>query len=98
MVRYTRGVQKILGDEEGPHPVSGDIIDFIKNTTTSGDLVEQKLLLKEKTDVRVKKGLFKDLIGILETPVNDTGRVRVLFKILKSVVRVNLFCCDLEPA
>ena len=45
--------------------------------------------------VRIRRGPLKDLIGILEKPVSDEGRVQVLFKLLKYPIRAVVHYEDL---
>lgn len=80
LIRFTRGVHSILGDGEGPIPVGDALIETLMARTRDGSLIEQDLLLKEGDEVRVKAGILKDLIGIIEKNMSETGRVRVLFK------------------
>ncbi|MBI1910271.1 MAG: hypothetical protein HYS22_08900 [Deltaproteobacteria bacterium] len=97
-INYTRGVRKILGSDEKPIPVSHEIVNFIRNRITSGEPLESHYCNREGVLVRVKKGLLKDLIGIIEKPINEQGRVKVLFKILQNQLRATLFCGNLELA
>src|SRR3990167_241286 len=80
MIRYTRGVYKILGNEEKPTPVDSIIIETLREQTRNGSLLEQDLLFKEGDAVTVKKGILKDLRGMIKKNLAATGRVRVLFK------------------
>jgi len=98
LVRFTRGVSKILGDGEGPQPVSEVIINTLKERTSDGSLIEQNLLYKNGDSVLIKKGILKDLIGIIEKNMSDSGRVQVLFKWLSSQMRAILKYTDLEKA
>lgn len=96
MVRYTRGVQRILGDMEGPQPVSVDIVETIRKQTRDGSLIERDLLLREGDTVRVKKGVLKDLIGMIEKRLPDSKRVQILFKWLSGTMRAKVKYTDLE--
>lgn len=98
LVRFTRGVSRILGDEEGPRPVSEGIIETLRERTRDGFLIEQELLYKEGDEVRVKKGILMDLIGIIEKNIPDSGRVKILFKWLNGPMRAVLKCSELEKA
>lgn len=96
LVRYTRGVNRILGNGEHPEPVSNMIIETLKETTRNGFLVEQELLFKKGDAVKIKKGILKDLYGIVENNLPTTGRVKVLFKWLSGNMRATLKYTDLE--
>ena len=90
LVRFTRGVHSILGDGEGPIPLDDALIETLMAQTRDGSLIEQDLLLKEGDEVRVKAGILKDLIGIIEKNMSETGRVRILFNWLSGSMQAVL--------
>ncbi len=96
MVRYTRGVNRILGTGTDPAPVSDIVIETLKMKTENGLLREQELLFKEGDEVKVKKGILKDLQGMIEKNLPAAGRVKVLFKWLNVNMRATLKYTDLE--
>lgn len=98
MVQFTRGVSRILGDAEGPRLVPELIVQTLQERTRDGMLIEQDLLFKEGDPVIIKRGILKDLIGIIEKNLSDQGRVKVLFKWLNSTVRAVIKYRDLEKA
>lgn len=98
LVRYTRGVSRVLGDLESPRAVSGEIIEALRNRTRDGALIERDLLFKEGDSVFVKRGLLKDLQGIIEKNLPDPKRVKVLFKWLSTSLTAVVNYQDLEKA
>lgn len=98
MVQFTRGVNYILGDLEGPQPIKEILVEALQEKTRNGLLIEQELLFKAGETVRVKKGILKDLKGIIERNESEQGRIRVLFKWLSSNMRALLKYTDLEHA
>ncbi len=98
MVRYTRGVNKILGNGEKPQAISDLIVETLKEKTRDGSLIEQVLLFREGKEIIVKKGILKDLKGIIEKNIPATGRVKILFKWLSSNMRATLKYTDLKNA
>lgn len=96
LVRYTRGVRHILGNQEGPQPISQVIVKTLQERAKDGPLSEQALLLKDGDEVRVRRGILRDLDGIIEKNIPAQGRVRVLFKWLNSTMRAVLKYTDLE--
>lgn len=90
MVRFTRGVSRILGDGEGPKAVPEIIIKTLIERTRDGSLIEQELLFRIGDCVRVKRGILKDLAGIIEKNASESGRVEVLFKWLNANMRAFL--------
>lgn len=96
LVKFTRGIHKILGDTEGPQPISESIIQTLRDKTRDGSLIEQELLFREGDRVRVKKGFLKDLSGIIEKNIPSSGRVKVLFKWLSGSARAAVKYTELE--
>jgi transcription antitermination factor NusG len=98
LIRFTRGVNRILGDGKAPLPVSDFLVETLKGMTLNGSLLEQDLIFKEGDFVTVKRGILKDLKGIIEKNLSDEGRVKVLFKWLHGCMRAILKYKDLEKA
>jgi transcription antitermination factor NusG len=97
LVRFTRGVSYILGAEHKPVPISSEAVDIIKSNLNQEGHIEMKTLFQPGKEVRLKRGVFKDLIGILEKPVSAAGRIRVLLKIWNREVSTTLHCSMVEP-
>lgn len=98
LVQYCRGVSYVLGDQKGPLSLIGEIISMLREQTRDGSLIEQELLLKEGDSVRVKRGLFADLVGIIEKHVSAEQRVQILFKWFSTSMRAVVKYRDLERA
>lgn len=96
MIKYTRGVRKILGDGTVPVPVPDEMIAIIRERVGADGVIEQRLTMKKGDPVRIRGGLFRDLVGILDKPVSAAGRVRVLLKIMQHQVRCELSAADVE--
>lgn len=96
MIRYTRGVRRVLGDRAIPIPVPDEMIEIIRARMDGQGVIEQRLVMKKGDEVRVRSGPFRELIGILEKPVSAAGRVRVLLKIMRHVVRCEMSAADVE--
>lgn len=96
MIKYTRGVRKILGDGLTPIPVPDRMIEIIKERVNSDGVIEQKLTMKKGDSVRIRQGPFQDLIGILEKPVSAAGRVRVLLSMVNKRVLCELSAGEVE--
>lgn len=95
-VKFTRGVNKIVGSPEGPIPIQEEVVAVIRERVGAKGFIEQGAFLKTNDKVVVKRGVLKDLIGVLEKPMDDKGRVEILFKIVKVQMRAKVFCGDLE--
>ena len=82
LVRWGRGVKKILGFGGYPISVSEEVIEIIKGRTDSNGVVREKYHFEANDVIRVKSGPLKDLLGIFERWVSDTDRVRVLLNLI----------------
>lgn len=98
MIKYTRGVHRILGSGDIPTPIPDEIVKVIKERVNKEGVVEQRLVFKKGDQVRIRTGPLQDLVGILEKPVSASGRVRVLLEIMKKVVKAEIPCSDIERA
>lgn len=98
MIKYTRGVRKILGDGAMPVPVPDRMIEIIRERVDGDGVIEQRITMKQGDEVKIRSGVFKDLIGILERPVSPAGRVRVLLRIMKHQVKCDLSAAEIEKA
>lgn len=96
MIKYTRGVRKILGDGAMPVAVPDEMINLIRDRVNEEGVIEQRLTMKKGDAVRVRSGLFRDLVGILDKPVSAAGRVRVLLQIMRHQVRCDLSAGEIE--
>jgi transcription elongation factor/antiterminator RfaH len=96
MIRYTRGVRRILGDGQTPISVPDELIAIIKERTSDDGIIEQGLIMKKGDSVRIRTGAFKDLVGILEKPVSAAGRVKVLLQIMHHKVKCDLCAEEIE--
>jgi transcriptional antiterminator RfaH len=81
-VKWTRGVNKILGAGNGPIPISEKVIQTIRERMGKDNLVKLGEEFKEGNVVQFTSGPFKDLIGIFDKKMSDGGRVRVLLSLI----------------
>lgn len=96
MIKYTRGVRRILGDGILPIPVPEEMIRIIRERMGGDGVIEQRITMKKGDPVRVRSGVFRDLVGILEKPVSAAGRVRVLLKIMHNSIKCEMSAADVE--
>lgn len=92
-IRYTRGVNKVLGTPEYPVPVSDDVIEVIRERLNPRNVLEQQTM-RVGSRLKIRRGLLKDLIGVLEKPVSADGRVAVLLRIHEREMKAVLSCKD----
>ena len=95
-LRYTRGVNKIIGDNGRPISLREEVIETIRQRVGKEGYIEQGAFLKPGDKVIVQKGVLRDLIGIMEKPIDEKGRIEVLFKIVHHQMRAKVYCGDVE--
>ena len=96
MIKYTRGVRKILGDGAVPVPVPDEMIEIIRERMDGEGIIEQAITMAKGDEVRIRSGVFKDLVGILEKPVSAAGRVKVLLKIMHNTIKCDMSAGEIE--
>ena len=81
-VKWTRGVNKILGSGSGPLPISEKVIQTIKERMGKNNFVNLDEGLEEGTVVQFTSGPFKDLMGVFDKKMSDGKRVKVLLDLI----------------
>ena len=82
LVRWARGVKKILGFGGSFTPVSEEVIELIKKRTDNNGIVRETYRFEPNDLVRIKAGPLKDLLGIFDRWVSDSERVRILLNLI----------------
>ncbi len=96
-VRWTRGVKRLLGSEEGPTPVDDEVVAYLRARTGPDGYIVPAPRLVPGTRVRFTTGPFALLEGIIDRPVSRSERVQVLLQLCGTAVRVEAKVEDLEP-
>jgi transcription elongation factor/antiterminator RfaH len=89
-VKWTRGVSKILGAGNEPVPISEKVVQAIREKVGKDNLVELEEEWKEGDRVQINSGPFKELIGIFQKKISETGRVRILLSLIGVDVPVQI--------
>ncbi|MGQ9645850.1 MAG: transcription termination/antitermination protein NusG [Thermodesulfobacteriota bacterium] len=97
-VKWTRGVSKILGTGNQPVPISDRVIQSIKERTVTGNVVRLEDELKEGDLIQISTGPFKDLMGIFQKKMSDSGRVRILLSLVGVEIAVQLSRTQIKKA
>ena len=97
-VTWTRGVSKILGAGNEPVSISEKVIQSIKEKIIKGNVVKLEDELKEGDFVQITSGPFKDLTGIFQKKMSDSGRVRILLSLIGVDVAVQLSQWQIKKA
>lgn len=82
LVRWARGVKKILGFGGYPVPISEEVIELIKKRTDENDIVKKTHHFVANDVVRIKTGPLRELCGIFDRWVSDSDRVRILLNLI----------------
>lgn len=98
LVQFTRGVNRVLGTrDDGPIAVPEKVVSFLRQRADAKGIIVQELFARAGEAVRAQRGLLKDLVGILERPVDAAGRLHVLFKMFNQSVRAVMSVRDVVP-
>jgi len=90
MVKWTRGVNKILGTGHIPVPISERVVDTIKMRTGKNNLVRLEDEFKEGDIVRIISGPFKELRGVFQRKISNQGRINILLNLIGVDVPVQI--------
>jgi transcriptional antiterminator RfaH len=82
LVRWARGVKKILGFGEYPIPISEEVVEIIKERTDTQGIVRIRHHFKANDVIRIKAGPLRDLFGIFERWISDSERARILLNLI----------------
>ena len=89
-VKWTRGVSRILGNREGPVPISGIVVQTIQNRIGKDNLIELEEEMKEGDLVQVTSGPLKDLVGVFQKRMSGKDRVKILLNLIGVDVPVQI--------
>lgn len=80
MVKYTRGVKRVVGNREGPIPISETVVLEIKAREVEGliELEKYGAEPKEGDEIEVVEGPLKGLKGIFKKEIGEKERVMIL--------------------
>lgn len=95
-VKWTPGVRAIVTTGEVPVPVPDDAIHFLMDRSVDGGVIPWQPRYPAGATVRVLRGPFAGLVGILERPTTRQERVRVLLSLLGRPTPVEVDILDLE--
>ena len=80
LVKYTRGVKRIIGNQEGPIPVPEEIIQQIKQREIDGYIEFEKYggIPEIGDEIEIMEGPMKGLRGIFRKELTEKERVMIL--------------------
>jgi transcriptional antiterminator RfaH len=80
MVKYTRGVKRVVGNKEGPIPIPEEVIQELKAREVEGHIELEKHGVEPQVgdEIEVAEGALKGLRGVFERELDDKERVMIL--------------------
>lgn len=82
-VVWTPGVKSFVAFGSVPTPVHSDVVDFLRNESGPDGVLRPVSNLRSGQRVRIRRGPFAGLVGIIEKPCDERGRIRVLMDFLR---------------
>ncbi len=96
LVRWARGVNKVLGLSGYPSPISEEVIEIIKGRLDAQGNIKIKQQFKTNDLIRIKSGPLRDLLGVFDRWVSDSDRVRILLNLIGYQPEVEVHCSLIE--
>lgn len=95
-IRWTTGVRCLLGDDEAPISVPEQVVVHLQERVGERGYIVPSPWLVPQTRVRVRRGPFALLEGIVVRAAPRAERIRVLMELLHTQVSVDINLADLE--
>ena len=90
-IRWTKGVVKILLNFIHPVPLDDEIIGQIRSFEDSDGIIRFKpASSREHERVRITRGPFKDITGIIDYWSSDRERVKILLDVISYQASIEL--------
>jgi transcriptional antiterminator RfaH len=97
-VKWTRGVNRILGVGNEPTPISEMVIQMLKDRMGGDGTVKLLEDLQEGDLVQITSGPLKDFIGVFQRRLSSGERVRILLNLIGAEVPVQISRGQLKKA
>jgi transcriptional antiterminator RfaH len=80
MVKYTRGVKRVVGNREGPIPMPNKVIEELRAREVEGLIELEKYGVEPRLgdEIEVAEGALKGLRGVFQRELGDKERVMIL--------------------
>jgi len=90
-VKWTRGVNRILGVGNEPIPISEAVIQILKERMGADGDVALLNDLQEGNLVQITSGPLKDFVGAFQKGLSSGGRVKILLNLLEKELPVQIY-------
>jgi transcription antitermination factor NusG len=81
-VVWAPGVSRFIGNVGQPTPLDDEVVVFLKQHSEPDGLLRARPTLVVGEHVEITRGPFAGIVGIIQTPPNAKGRIRVLMRLL----------------
>jgi transcriptional antiterminator RfaH len=81
-VLWSRGVKCFVSFNGIPAALDEEVLTFIMRQANSEGIIAARSNLKPGEKVRVDRGPFQGIVGIIQEPANVRGRVKILLELL----------------
>lgn len=89
-VSWSPGVKGFVSFGEIPSPIARGVVNFLRQQTGPEGIIRPERAFRAGERVCIKRGPFAGLIGIIETPCPERGRIRVLMDFLRQGTSVEI--------
>ncbi len=97
LVRYSPGVQYLLGYGDHPWPVPDDLVQTIKERLEREGGRGRAVVYRAGERVVITRGPLEGVEAIFDRHLSPDGRVRVLIQIVQRLCRAELHVSQLRP-
>ena len=87
---WTPGVKGFVAFGEIPTPIQAGVVHFLRQEADADAVIRPTRRFHVGDRVRIKRGPFAGLIGIIEKPCAESGRIRVLMDFLRQGTAVDV--------
>ena len=88
LVIWTPGVRRVVSFGNEPIPIQDSVVQFLQRKADIRGIIPARCRLQRRQEVEISGGPFDGLMGIIEAPPDDKGRVKILLKLLNRQVSV----------
>lgn len=96
-VRWTPGIRRLLGNEEGPTPIEDAVVAYLQERMGELGYIVPRRELRPGDRVRFRDGPFAMLEGVIDRLASRSERVQVLLRLCGTLVRVQVGVDALVP-
>ena len=89
-VKWTRGVNRILGVGNEPTPIPEIVIQMLKDRMGDDDTVKLLEDLQEGNLVQITSGPLKDFVGLFQRRLSSGERVKILLNMVGAEVPIQI--------